>query len=210
MKERNARIFLGILYTVGVVGYLSPYANQFTRLTCINLLISLSVVLYFQPLKDAKFYFIAFSIYFISFCTELVGVNTGLFFGNYSYGDVMGLQFLKTPFIIGINWLLLTYCTAAFCSEIFFATKFKNYIPLVAALLMVSLDVLIEPVAQKYNLWHWEQGYVPLKNYAHWFVLSFFLQSLLFLTVKKVENKIARFVFFMQFVFFFILFLFLK
>ncbi len=210
MKERNAQIILGVLYAVGVVGYLSPVANQFTQLTCLNLLISIFIVFYFQPLKDAKFYFIAFSIYFIGFCTELIGVNTGLFFGNYAYGDVMGVQFLKTPFVIGINWLLLTYCTASFCSGIFYSTKFKNYTPLVAALLMVSLDFLIEPVAQKYNLWHWEQGYAPPKNYAHWFVLSFILQSLLFLSFGKIVNKIGRFVFFMQFIFFFILFLFLK
>lgn len=210
MKERNAQIVLGILYAVGCVGYLSSYAYQFSRLTCLNLLISICIIFYFQPLKDAKFYFIAFSIYFISFCTEIIGVNTGLFFGNYAYGEILGIQFLKTPLVIGINWLLLTYCTAAFCSQIFYSTKFKNYIPLVAALLMVSLDVLIEPVAQKYDLWHWEQGYAPLKNYAHWFVLSFVLQYLLFLTIGKIENKIGKFVFFLQYIFFLILFIFLK
>ena len=95
MKDRNAQIILGILYTVGVFGYLSSYSTQFANLTCLNLLISLFAVLYYQPIKDAKFYFVCFSIYLISFCTELIGVNTGLIFGNYSYGDVLGIEFLK-------------------------------------------------------------------------------------------------------------------
>ena len=210
MKDRNIQIILGILYTVGVFGYLSTYSTQFANLTCLNLLISIFAVLYFHPLKDAKFYFVCFSIYLISFCTELIGVNTGLIFGNYSYGDVLGIQFLKTPFIIGINWLLLTYCTSAFSSEVFVSTKYKYYGPVVAALLMVSLDVLIEPVAQKYNLWHWAEGYAPLKNYLHWFILSLILQYILFFTLGSIQNKTAKLLFFLQFGFFFIIYQFVK
>ena len=210
MKERNAQFILGILYAVGVFGYLSSYSTQFANLTCLNLLISLFAVLYYHPIKGTKFYFVCFSVYLLSFCTELIGVNTGLIFGNYSYGDVLGIQFLRTPFIIGINWLLLTYCTAAFSSDVFASTKYKNSGPAFAALLMVSLDVLIEPVAQKYNLWHWVEGYAPLKNYLHWFILSLILQYLLFFTLGNIQNKTAKFLFFLQFGFFFITYFFVK
>ena len=41
---------------------------------------------------------------------ELVGTKTGMLFGDYSYGKVLGPALQGVPLIIGINWFIMMYC----------------------------------------------------------------------------------------------------
>ena len=56
---------------------------------------------------------------------------------------------------------------------------------LYAAVFMVGLDFLIEPVAMKYGFWSWHQNEVPLQNYFMWLLVSILMQVLL---NKKILN----------------------
>ena len=40
---------------------------------------------------------------------EILGVNYGLIFGKYDYGDNLGLKLLGVPLLIGLNWVVLTF-----------------------------------------------------------------------------------------------------
>ena len=41
--------------------------------------------------------------------------------------------------------------------------------------MMVTLDLLIEPVAIRYDFWQWAGSDIPLRNYLSWYLISFFL-----------------------------------
>ena len=47
---------------------------------------------------------------------------------------------------------------------------------LLGSLLMVFLDILIEPLAPVLNFWEFEGGIAPIKNYIGWFMTSFLIQ----------------------------------
>ena len=71
----------------GIVGILSAYSSWFLGLTPINLLIYVVLIVWNLEHISKKF-LIAFSIpFFIGFFTEHLGVNYGLLFGTYSYGE---------------------------------------------------------------------------------------------------------------------------
>ena len=86
-------IFIIWLFNIsGILGILSTYSDWFLKLTPINL--SMYVILILWNIDDfSKKVLVAFSIPFvIGFLTEFLGVNFGLIFGSYSYGDNLGLK----------------------------------------------------------------------------------------------------------------------
>ena len=42
---------------------------------------------------------------------EIMGINTGILFGDYTYGDVLGFKLRDVPVLIGVNWFIIIYCS---------------------------------------------------------------------------------------------------
>jgi bisanhydrobacterioruberin hydratase len=203
--KRNTAIYiLGIFYLVGTIGFLTKWHPDFPKLTPFNLMLSLGIALYFHNHWNGKFIFWCLTTALVGFSVELVGVATGQIFGNYKYGATLGWQYLNTPLSISVNWLLTAYGCAATVS---YAAGGWHWIvkAVAAALLMVSLDVLIEPIAMKTDMWSWENDFVPMQNYIGWFLTALPLQALFFLLVGSAKNKVAVAVLVLQFAFFAIL-----
>ena len=160
---------------------------------------------YNQEHFDTKPILLFISIFLISFFIEVTGVKTGLIFGNYSYGKGLGLKFLETPLVIGINWLLLVCCIAAITEKLPVRIIFKI---LFSTSLRVIYDIIMEQVAPYLQMWDFEGGTVPPRNYISWFILAFLFHSIIKLTGIKITNKIAALIFYCQVSFFGILFLF--
>lgn len=70
---------------------------------------------------------------------ELIGVNTGLLFGTYQYGENLGIKVFGVPFLIGINWGVITFLTANIANRFI---KNKWLVILCGSILMVALDFL--------------------------------------------------------------------
>lgn len=193
-----------ILYLVGIVGITIPIDPNFISLTPINLLISLGIVLAFHPNWDKSILLFLIFAYFVGFGAECYGVQTGQLFGSYRYGQVLGPKIWETPLMIGVNWMLLTYCIGLTTNHLFPQSSwlFKG---ILAALLMVGLDILIEPVAIKYDFWSWTNGTPPLQNYIGWFLVSLPLLSIFTKTQGLVRNKVAVVLFVLQILFFAVL-----
>ena len=200
-KEKKVRLILIIFFTVGVAGFALPAtSNFFTHLTPFALLLSISALAVFHRTDRYKKSLIIFSIIFISgFLIEAVGVRSGMIFGTYSYGTGLGLKLLDTPLMIGINWLLLVYCTSIIVNSFPVHDIFKI---ISASLLMVVYDVLLEQTAPILDMWEFEGGYAPVQNYLSWFIISVIFLLFLRLTGIKFENRMAQFIFVLQLVFF--------
>ncbi|MEM8906452.1 MAG: carotenoid biosynthesis protein [Bacteroidota bacterium] len=202
--ERNTSLFLLSMYVAGVVGLALPIHEDFVLLTPFNLLVSLALVLWHHPSKNLAVYGFVAICFVVGFFVELMGVQTGLIFGEYSYGEALGWKIGGTPLLIGVNWALLVYASAALVNALFSGGHWfvKSVL---GALAMTLLDVLIEPVAMEIGFWHWVENEVPLQNYIAWFLVALPLHGCFHLLLGKPNNKVAIVLFILQCSFFGIL-----
>ncbi len=190
------------LHTIGIVGLLSPFQEYFRLLTPFNLFVSAWVLwVNHHERKGEAIRFCAF-VFFFGFLVEAIGVRYGFIFGQYVYGQTLGPRLLNVPVIIGLNWLLVMYCVASLTDSLRTHTLVKVVI---ASLLAVAIDWLIEPVAMHFDFWTWKGGQVPVQNYIGWFFTSLIMQASYHIFKVKSENKLALPFYFTQLFFFLIL-----
>lgn len=221
MKKINP-LFLALLFHgTGVLGILfTPYKDLFVSSTPLVLLFMFFLLANTQ-LKAIKNFLLSFAIAFvISMGTEIIGVNTGLLFGQYQYGPVLGPKILGVPWLIGLNWFVIVYCSGSFLvhSLELMKSKFNIRVTATSSTAMVVLggaamatffDFILEPVAVKLNFWTWNNGDIPLYNYLCWFLVSAVLLRIN-LQLKQVNAHVfASSLLIIQAVFFLMLHLFL-
>lgn len=202
----NLTIFIIWLFNVsGVIGILSDYSDWFLSLTPLNLLVYFLAILINLPELKPRF-FLAFSIpFFIGFITEFLGVNYGLLFGSYEYGENLGFKIYGVPFMICINWGVLTVITADIVAKVSNNIWLKS---IFGGILMVLIDVIIEISAPRFDFWEFENSIIPLKNYIAWFYIGtiahFGYQKLSIKTNSTISFHIfiAMVLFFITFIFF--------
>ncbi len=195
---------LVLMHVVGIVGLLSPYQEIFRLLTPVNLMVSAILLGLNHADRSIRFVWASALIFFFGFFVELIGVHTGFIFGEYRYGATLGPKLMGVPAIIGLNWLLIIYCIASLIEALKIPTWFKITL---GSVLAVLIDMLIEPVAMKYDFWTWSDYIVPIQNYIGWFITSMIMFSILYVFKVKTENRIALGYYFIQLFFFLILFL---
>ena len=203
--DRN-QIFISILIILHVVGVLG-ISLQETRqlvlsLSFVNLLIGF-ILLLFSVVNQRKTLFVfLFSAFILGFGSELIGVHTGLLFGDYWYGSNLGPKIAGVPLIIGINWGLLAVSSAALTESF----KFNKWIKITLnSFLMVAFDLVMEPVAMKSDFWSWSNDIIPLYNYICWFFVAFLIQ-MIYLNLFNVQSNIVfKSLFIIQFLFFIVL-----
>lgn len=176
---RQAIVFLAVTHAAGVVGLLIPVSRPwFQWVTPFHLVLTVAVLLYFHRDWRRPFWVFAGSVLLIGYWVEVLGVHTTLIFGRYAYDTTLGWKVLEVPLMIAVNWLLLTYLCGSVCDQL----PMKKWGKIsVAAIMMVAIDYLIEPVAIVYDFWHWTTPVPPLQNYVGWLVVAFVVQSLFFL-----------------------------
>lgn len=172
-------LLLASVYLAGIWGLNHPSADawierwtffkSFTHLTPINLFITATLLYVFQPDKNDNFITFMAIVTIGGYLVELLGVHTGAIFGQYQYGDVLGGKWWDVPPLIGINWWILQYSA---CQITYRWTSSKWIQLLLPALILVMMDILIEPVAMAKGFWMWHDHQVPLQNYVAWFVVS--------------------------------------
>jgi bisanhydrobacterioruberin hydratase len=206
LNETTVTIVLIILHIVGILGFtLFNLDGFFYRLTPFNLIISLFLVLCFHPNWHQKSIFFFFFTFLWGFFIELIGVNTGSIFGHYVYDFALGFELFNTPPVIGINWVLTSYCLAISTNHLLGESKNWVLKAFIATIGMVCLDFFIEPIAIKTGMWHWENNIIPLRNYVGWFLTALPIQLLFFKFFGDVKNKIAVILLILMFLFFFTL-----
>lgn len=203
---REVQRFLVWFYLIGVAGMLIPVTSAFfMRLTPLALLMNFGLLLIHHENKFSTKTILIFSLILLSgFFIEILGVQTGIIFGEYTYGKGLGWKLWDTPLIIGLNWLLLVYTTATITQKI----KIHNIIRIaLGAGMMLVYDLIMEQVAPRMDMWSWKNGIIPIENYIAWFVIASLFHTLIQFTGIKIRNKLSETVLLAQFVFFVILFI---
>ena len=187
-KVNISIVILFIFHVVGVVGLSSDYQDLFLRLTPLNLLLSLGLFIWANNDFSVQFYKVVAILFVLGFLVEVIGVSTGVLFGEYTYGATLGFKLFETPLMIGVNWILLSL--ASFGISSFFLKK-QLPIILLSSLLMVLMDVLIEPIAISLDFWTWALGDIPLQNYVMWFFVSLIMNALISFNRLKIDYRIS-------------------
>jgi putative membrane protein len=199
MKNKIGISIIIVTHLVGAVGLcFSQFKSLFISLTPLHLLTSLTLFFVFTKF-DLRIFKLFFSLFFIGFTIEVIGVKTGVLFGEYKYGSTLGIKVFETPLMIGVNWFLL-----AVISHGIFRNFIKNstYVVVCSAFLMVLLDVIIEPVAINLDFWSWQGGIIPIKNYLMWFIVSIIMQIIIAGNKSKFNPIICWSIFIGQLLFF--------
>jgi len=198
-KKEWSIAVVAITHIVGIIGFLSPYKEYFIMLTPLQLLLSTGLLIFHQSDKNQYFILTCLVVYLLGFTIEMIGVNTGLIFGQYQYDTALGIKVFETPLMIGINWLMLILSIGTVFNRIKAHWIFKAFC---ASIAMTVLDYLIEPVAIRYEFWHWHSDSIPIQNYAGWLALSFVLFLIFYIMPFSKKNNLAMAVLTMQLVFF--------
>ena len=217
LNKYHLATFITLLFHVsGFIGMFTANRQWFIDYTPLNLIIVFVLVLLTQ-VKNVPFFGFMALCFITGMAVEMIGVKTGLLFGQYHYGNVLGQKVFNVPLLIGINWFIVVYCSGVV------VTLYHNWLqekynqdgrilsPAVmsfsfitdAALLTTIFDWLMEPVAVKLGFWQWNgSGEIPYFNYLCWFVIS----SLLLAVFRRLrfdkENHFAVHLLLIQLLFF--------
>ena len=219
-KYQIATAIAILFHTIGLFGMLFFRSTDFVLTTPLNLLLMAGLLFYTHENKNVAFLSFFVICVLVGIAVEIVGTSTGLLFGNYSYGKVLGPGIYQVPFIIGINWFIMMYCCGATMNRLLtkiiekltanssVASREVQVISVAVdgALLAVFFDWLMEPVAVKLGYWTWlGNGEIPFYNYVCWFLISLVLLLLFKIMPFRKSNKFAVNLFLIQAMFFLIL-----
>jgi len=197
---RMSIFFLWLINISGFFGMLSDQNEFFLSTTPYVLSLTLLLLILNHDLSDKKSKIGLMLIFLFGLIVELLGVNYGLFFGDYSYGANLGSKIYGVPYVIGFNWVLLIIATGSVSDKLI---KGKEVYKIIfASFLMVLIDLLMEKSAPKLDFWEFVISPVPFSNYLWWFIFSLCFQYIFFKTVKTKEYNLSSNILVIQFIFF--------
>ena len=204
---RLSIFFLWLINFSGFFGITSDQSEFFLSTTPYVLSLTLLLLLINHDLSDKKSKIGLILIFFLGLIVEMLGVNYGFFFGEYSYGANFGPKIYEVPYVIGFNWVLLIIATGSLSDKLIKGKEI--YKILFASSLMVLIDLLMELSAPKLDYWEFVISPVPFSNYLWWFIFSICFQYIFFKTVNSKEYKLSSNILVIQFIFFAMLAVFL-
>ena len=174
MKDRFTKIQVAtaiavLFHTIGLVGLLFFDKTFFLQSTPVNLLLMFALILWTQTEKNKHFFLFLAACFFVGIAVEIIGINTKILFGDYTYGNVLGYKVQNVPLLIGVNWFIIIYCSGISIHTLLMkainrisADTGKSPMALKAlsviidgATLAVFFDWVMEPVAVKLGYWTW-------------------------------------------------------
>lgn len=209
IKPPSMTIFtIALLFALEILYSILSYSYNYIWYW-LNLLICSTLLFIYHRDKNFFFWLWIIGVFQAGYVLEMFGVKTGKLFGEFIYGNNLGYKLNDVPLIIGLNWLILCYSAYHISNLIISKLKISNIEifnlgkVLLAAFLIVIIDILIEQVAPQLDFWYWKNQVPPIQNYTAWFLFSFcfifFYQKL----DLPCTNLIAHWVYIFQFLYFF-------
>ena len=201
-NKKNISIFIiWLVHISGLLGMVFYDLDFFAGYTSINLFL-MSIILFANiKLNNKNQIFSLLLIFLIGMFSEFIGVNYGLIFGEYIYGNNLGFKLFGVPFLIGLNWVILTVICANIASILIKNNSIIQII-ILGTLLMLLMDFVMEPIAPKLDLWKFKNLVVPTSNYIGWLIISILTQTIYNIQFKQKEVKLSSNLYAAIFIFF--------
>ena len=204
LTKQNGAIFIVWLFHISaIIGIGLGYFDWFVSKTPINLLLIGILMVIAYPVSSEKTIMISVFFYVSGMAVEWIGVHYEFLFGTYAYGENLGPKIDGIPWLIGVNWMVLTLATASISQKIFNHRALRI---LMAAFLMVFLDIFIEISAPMLDLWSFSSLEVPFRNYLAWFLISAFLHYIYQRSRLQGDFRVSLHIYLAQLTFFLFLY----
>ncbi|KQN28618.1 hypothetical protein ASE92_19875 [Pedobacter sp. Leaf41] len=204
--KRIAVAIIVIFHLVGMIGFLIPATQPyFIRLVPFHLLLMFAVIIFSYNADVKRLLLFVSGVFLSGYLVEVLGVHTGKIFGSYYYGDTLGYKIAAVPLLMGVNWVILIFSIGQMMKTF----KVRNTIiaSLLGAVALVTLDYFIEPVAMKFDYWHWDLHEIPGQNFVAWFIVSVILLKFYYALGLKQQKYIGVTMFVSQLIFFVVLYM---
>lgn len=132
----------------------------------------------------------------IGFVAEVIGVHTGLPFGEYQYTSILGPRAFEVPLIVALAWTMLAWPSAVIARRL---VRGWGARVLVGAWALAAADLFLDPQLVALHGWRWSHTTphlpgvpsVPLTNYAGWVVVALVLSAVMQRIVGDGPDGIA-------------------
>lgn len=195
-----------IFHVVGLVGFLIPaLQSYFMKMVPFHLLLMFAIIIYTYVGDVKRLLLFVSGVFLCGWLVEVLGVHTGKIFGSYYYGNTLGYKIAAVPLLMGVNWVILIFSIGQMVKSF----KIRNSIlaSLIGALMLITFDFFMEPVAMKFDYWQWDWHQIPLQNYISWFIVSIILLKFYYALGLKQQKYIGAAMFTAQLVFFVVLYM---
>ena len=98
------------------------------------------------------FLLVGFVVPAIGLAAEAVGVHTGLPFGDYTYGDSLGMQLFHVPAVVPLAWAMMAYPTYVAASTL---TRSRWWTALIGGWSLMAWDLFLDPMMVNLGGWKW-------------------------------------------------------
>lgn len=162
--------------------------SWFAAMTPLNLVLMWVLLCWNQPVRSVTYIGFMALAFAVGMITEMIGVNTGLLFGDYAYGGILGPSLWGVPFVIGLNWFVVVFISTSVAEQFPLRSyTFKwlrpgllynkvYWLPVLGAAIATGFDWVMEPAAVALGFWTWHgDGHIPWLNYVCWFLISYLL-----------------------------------
>lgn len=193
---------LAIYVLVSIPLFLTIPDKQIVALMITALIISFAHGSQRYGLKSMLIFFLL--VNFVGFFFENLSVSTGFPFGNYYYTNALSMPMIwQVPLDVALLYFAMGYISWTIANTLLDRADEKisdRYyvfaLPIVAAFLMTSWDVVFDPTwSTHFKTWIWEDGGgffgVPLSNYLGWYFVTwlFFQGFALYLSKNSGSVK---------------------
>jgi putative membrane protein len=205
-KPLYISIFIAVLFHVsGCLGMFTDARDWFISMTPLTLLLMTALILWNEKTIHKHLWMYIILCAMVGFLSEVIGTNTGLLFGMYSYGSAFGYKLAAVPILIGMLWFVTVYSVGnavlylyKLLNKTLDRSIFINFVLIVfASALTTVFDFILEPAAIALGYWQWyPDGSIPIFNYVCWFFISGFLHVPFFMS-QSLSHKISYFTVFL-------------
>jgi uncharacterized membrane protein len=176
-------LFAAVMYLI-LQAALSPWfqlpAPGNIGFTLVFVLFALIHCIAVEGLRRTSLFFIISAI--VCYSLEEIGVRTGLIYGAYHYGSLLGPKLGHVAVIIPLEYFMMIYPSWMVARALLRGVGTHSVpgftaLAAVAALVMTAWDVVMDPGMAAEGNWVWEQGGVyfgvPRHNYLGWLLTTF-------------------------------------
>ncbi len=194
----SAALILSCIFGFAGLAY-EKSTELFIAMSPFHLLFSAIILFWFQSKFKRPFWNFSVITYFIITFVLLLNYFTAFPMGAIDYRPSLGISVFSIPLILPLLWLMIFYSAGTISARLPFPKILKA---VVAAFLILLMDLALEPAAETLDWWKWEHNQNLLPVYLTWFLLAFFLMLFFHLSHFRKSNKVAPLLFIIYLSFF--------
>jgi putative membrane protein len=126
------------------------------------------------------------------FVAEVVGVRTGVPFGDYSYRGTLGPEVASVPLVVPLAWTMMSYPVLLAARRLT-----RRWVPIVGGYGLMAWDVCLDPQMVDDGHWRWADPTpsfpgvdgIPLSNFAGWFLVGTLMMLVLSAVLPRGHTR---------------------